>query len=93
MAEAYPKASVGFGLVALPAGRMRQPAIEEMRRILESYAEKGVPEDLVDAAKRSEVAQAEFQRNSIPDWRTSGPNALAAEGRKSPDEDVEAMKK
>ncbi|MDT7811837.1 MAG: zinc protease [Acidobacteriaceae bacterium] len=67
LAETYPKASVGFGLVALPAGTDVAGAIAEIRQILTDYAEKGVPEDLVAAAKRSEVAQAEFQRNSIPD--------------------------
>ena len=41
-------------------------AIDEMRQILESYARKGVPQDLFDAAKRSEIASAEFHRNSIP---------------------------
>jgi len=93
MAESYPKASVGFGLVALPAGQDAAPAIAEMRGILARYAEKGVPEELVAAAKRSELAQAEFQRNSIPGLANVWSNALAAEGRTSPDEDIEAIRK
>jgi zinc protease len=93
MAETYPMASVGFGLVAEPAGVDAAAAIAEMRGILESYAMKGVPAELVDAAKRSEVAGAEFQRNSIPGLANVWSNALAAEGRTSPDEDVEALKK
>ncbi len=93
MAETYPKASVAFGLVAEPAGVDAAAAIAEMRGILESYASKGVPADLVDAAKRSEVAAAEFQRNSIPGLANVWSSALAAEGRTSPDEDVEALKK
>jgi zinc protease len=93
MAEEYPMASVGFGLVAEPAGVDAAAAIAEMRGILENYAAKGVPEELVDAAKRSEVAAAEFQRNSIPGLANVWSNALAAEGRTSPDEDVEALKK
>jgi zinc protease len=93
VAESYPKASVGFGLVALPAGADSAAAITEMRQILTSYAEKGVPEDLVAAAKRSEVAQAEFQRNSIPDLANLWSNALAAEGRTSPEEDLDALRK
>ena len=63
-----------------------------MRDILQSYADKGVPEDLVAAANRSEVANAEFQRNSIPGLANVWSNALAAEGRTSPDEDIEAIK-
>jgi zinc protease len=93
MAETYPKASVGYGLVAEPAGVDAASAIEEMRTILANYAAKGVLEDLVDAAKRSEVASAEFQRNSIPGLANVWSNALAAEGRTSPDQDVEALQR
>lgn len=93
MAESYPKASVAFGLVAQPAGVDASASIQEMRGILKNYAEKGVPEDLVEAAKRSEVASAEFERNSIPGLADVWSNALAAEGRTSPDQDVEAIRK
>lgn len=93
MAETYPKASVGFGLVALPAGADSAGAINEMRGILSGYAQKGLPADLVDAAKRSEIAQAEFQRNSIPGLANVWSNAIAAEGRNSPEEDVDAIRK
>ena len=90
VAETYPKASVGYGVVALPSGADATAAIAEMRSILARYAERGVPEELVAAAKRSEVAQAEFQRNSIPGLAEVWSAALAAEGRQSPDEDVAA---
>ena len=93
MAETYPKASVAFGLVAVPANTDIAGAAQEMRKILATYAEKGVPEDLVAAAKRSEVASAEFQRNSIPGLANVWSDALAAEGRNSPDEDLDAIKK
>lgn len=93
MAETYPKASVAFGLIAQPAGADVAGTIAEMRRIITGYAEKGVPEDLVAAAKRSEVASAEFQRNSIPGLADVWSNALAAEGRTSPDQDVEALQR
>ena len=65
----------------------------EMRQIIESYATKGVPADLVDAAKRSEIAQAEFERNSIPGLADVWSAALAAEGRNSPEEDIDAIRK
>jgi zinc protease len=45
-----------------------------------------------DASKRGEVANAEFERNSIPGLAATWSQALAAEGRNSPDEIVEAMK-
>ena len=93
LAETYPKASVAYGLVALPAGTDASGPIQEMRGILKSYAGKGVPNDLVEAAKRSELAQAEFERNSIPGLADVWSNALAAEGRTSPEQDIEAIRK
>lgn len=93
LAEAYRKASVSYGLVALPAGQDVAPAIDEMRQIINKYATNGVPADLVDAAKRQEIAQAAFQRNSIPGLADVWSNALAAEGRNSPEEDLDAIRK
>ncbi len=93
LAENYRKTSVGYGLVALPSGVDASNAIAEMRQIIENYATTGVPEDLVDAAKRSEIAQAEFQRNSIPGLADVWSAALAGEGRNSPEEDIDAIRK
>ena len=93
LAETYPKASVAFGLVALPAGEDAAAAITEMRGILAGYARQGVPEDLVAAAKRGELAAAEFERNSIPGLASVWSAALAAEGRNSPDEDIAAIER
>ncbi len=92
IAESYPKASVGFGLVALPAGVDAAGPISEMRQIIEAYAQKGLPQDLFDAAKRSEIVSAEFQRNSIPGLASLWSQSLAAEGRTSPDEDIQAIR-
>lgn len=93
LAETYRKASVGYGLVALPAQADATSAVAEMRQILMKYAANGVPPDLVAAAKRSEIAQSEFQRNSIQGLADVWSNALAAEGRTSPEEDVNAIRK
>jgi zinc protease len=93
LSETYPKASVGYGLVAVPSGADVSGALNEMRSILSSYATKGVPEDLVVAAKRSEVASAEFERNSIPGLANAWSEALASEGRNSPEEDIDAIKR
>jgi zinc protease len=92
MAENYPKASVGFGELALPAGADAAGPINELRQIVEGYAQKGLPQDLFDAAKRDEIASAEFQRNSIPGLASVWSEALTAEGRNSPDDDLQAIK-
>ncbi len=66
--------------------------MNEMRQIVETYAQKGLPQDLFDAAKRSEIASAEFQRNSIPGLASVWSEALTAEGRNS-DDDIQAIRK
>ncbi len=91
--ETYPKASAAFALAALPAGADPASIIAEMKKILKNYVAKGVPEDLVTAAKKGEVASAEFGRNSITNLASLWSQALAAEGRQSPDENVEALKR
>jgi zinc protease len=91
--ETYPKASAAFALAALPAGEDPASIVAEMKKILKNYAANGVPEDLVVAAKKGEVASAEFGRNSITNLASLWSQALAAEGRQSPDENVEALKR
>ncbi len=93
LAETYPKASVGFAVAAVPAGANAAPITAEMKAILSGYAEKGVPPALVEAARKGEVASAEFQQNSIPDLASTWSQALAGESRDSPADIVEAMKK
>jgi zinc protease len=92
-AETFPKASIGYGLVELPAGADATRAIRTMQKIIARYAQGGLPEDLVEAAKRGEMASVEFQRNSISGLAAVWSDALAGEGRNSPDEDVEAIRK
>jgi zinc protease len=92
-AEAYTKASVAYSAAVLPADGNAAPIIAEIRKILAEYAASGVPAELVEAAKRREISGAEFHRNSIPGLAAVWSDALAAEGRNSPDEDVEAMKR
>lgn len=93
MAETFPKASVGFAVAALPASADSTQIIPEVKKIVANYVVKGLPAELVDAAKRSEVASAEFERNSIPGLASTWSQALAAEGRNSPDEDVAALRR
>ncbi len=93
LAETYPKASMAFTVAVLPTGADAAPVTQDMRKIMADYAANGVPADLVEAAKRREVAGAEFRRNSIPGLAATWSEALAAEGRNSPDDDVEAMKR
>ncbi len=93
LVETYPKASAAFALAALPSGADPASITADMKRILADYATKGVPADLVEAAKKGEVAGAEFGRNSITNLAALWSQALAAEGRESPDQMVEEIKR
>lgn len=91
--ETYPKASAAFAMAALPAGADPAQINAEMKKILSEYTTKGLPADLVEAAKKGELASVEFGRNSISNLAALWSQALAVEGRNSPDEDVEALKR
>jgi zinc protease len=93
LAETYPKASVGFSVTALPASTAPTGVVTDMRVIAANYVRQGFPAELVEAAKRQEIASALFRRNSISDLASVWSQALAAEGRNSPDETVEAIRR
>jgi zinc protease len=93
LAETYPKASVGFAYAVLPAGTDPSAVVTSLTTVVGDYLRTGLPAELVDAAKRSEIASAAFRRNSIPNLAAAWSQALAAEGRNSPDEDVDAIRK
>ena len=90
--ENYKKASIAYAGAALPAGADAAAIIGEMKQIIKNYATSGVPPELVEASKKGEVAGSEFGRNSISNLASLWSQALAGEGRQSPDEDVAAIK-
>jgi len=91
--ETYRKASMAIAYASLPEGANAAAIDRTLRKIVAHYANSGLPADLVEAAKRSEIAAAEFARNSIPDLADLWSQVLAAEGRQSPQEAVDAIKK
>jgi zinc protease len=91
--ESYPLASAAFALAAIPPNADPASINGDMKKILDNYAQNGVPADLVDASKKGEIAGAEFERNSISELASLWSQALAGEGKQSPDEDLEDIKK
>ncbi len=91
--ETYPKAGVGFAYAVIPTTGKAASIEESLETVINGYAKNGVPADLVEAAKRSEEASFEFERNSIPGLASLWSNALAAEHRESPEQDVEAIRR
>ena len=86
-----PEASVAYAMAAYPQGSNGPSLIHEIQHILADDANNGVPKDLVDAAKRHELANEEFQKNSISGLAMEWSNALAVEGRQSPEDDIRAI--
>ncbi len=87
------KASIGLAVGAVPAGSDVAGLQSTLEATIAKYVKDGVPADLVDAAKRGEIASAEFDRNSIAGLAGSWSEALANEGRLSPSDDVDAVRR
>ncbi|HEX9019939.1 MAG TPA: pitrilysin family protein [Nitrospirota bacterium] len=90
---AFPKASYGYAAAAFPAGGDGPALISAIKNIIADYVKNGVPADIVEASKRHEITDAEFQTNSISGLAAAWSQALAVEGRTSPDDDITAIKK
>ena len=92
-ALALPKAGFGYAHAEFPPGQDSAALITEMKQIIAAHVKNGVSADLVEATKRREIAEAEFRKNSISGLAQEWSQALAVEGRNSPDDDIEAIKK
>lgn len=90
-AEPLPKACTGYALAAFPAGGDGDALVKRLQRIIATDLKRGFPEDLVAAAKRREIASAEFAKTSIPGLADAWSQALAVEGRQSPADDLAAI--
>lgn len=87
-----PKADVGIGLAlaALPGGSDPAPALEDLRRVLAEAAAGAIPTELVEAAKRQELAQLAFEADSIAGLARAWSRALAVANLNSPDDLAQA---
>lgn len=88
-----PDAGLGYATVAYARGADGAAMLAQLRQTLAGIAARGIPPDLVAAAKRAEHAQAEFAKNSIPGLAGAWSHALAVEGRNAPEDDVQAIER
>ncbi len=86
-----PKAGLGFALAVFPKDADSKILIDEIQSILNDDIKNGLPEDLVEAEKRHELSDFEFQKNSVSGLASVWSEALAAEGKQSPDDDIKAL--
>jgi len=91
--ETLPKSGLGYAIAGYPAGAKGEELLGQLRTILLTETTNGFSPDLVEAAKRREIAIAEFQRNSVSGLAMEWSSAVAIEGRNSPQDDVEAIRR
>jgi zinc protease len=91
--EGMQKSGLGYAVTAFPTGADSARLARQMREILAAESSNGVTPDLVEAAKRREITTAEFQKNSVAGLAMAWSQAVAGEGRNSPDDDIEAMRR
>jgi len=87
-----PKSGAGLAF-GVPLNGNAQAMADLLKNVIAAYAKNGVPADLVDASKRRLISQQEFNRNSIFDLSQTWSEALAVEGRSSPEDDIAAIQR
>jgi zinc protease len=88
-----PKSGIGFAIAVFPKDADSKSLINEVQDILNDDIKSGVSKDLVDAEKRHELSSFEFQKNSVSGLASVWSEAVAAEGKQSPDEDLNELQK
>jgi zinc protease len=91
--EALPEASLGYAVAGFPKGGDSSALLESVRSVVAGMVRDGFPAELVEAAKQHEIADAETEKNSISGLASVWSQAVAVEGRQSPDDNVEAIRK
>jgi zinc protease len=86
--EPLPKAALATVIAIAPPYSDDSAMVDAVQRVLYDYSTKGVPDDLVQAAKKREDVQDAESRASIPLVASAWSEALAVGGRDSPDDDV-----
>ena len=89
-----PEASLGYAVAVYPQGGNGDDLVNEIKKILADDVKNGLPAELIEAARRHEIVDAEFQRNSV-----SGlghglvARRLLSKAAQSPDDDIQAIGK
>jgi zinc protease len=91
--DTLPKSGLGYAIAGFPAGADSTNLLEQVRNILTAEITNGVSAELVEAAKRREIASAELQKNSVQGLASAWSQAVAVEGRQSPDDDINAIRR
>jgi zinc protease len=91
--DSLPAASVAYALAAFPKAADASTLVAEVREALAAVKTHGIADDMVEAAKRRAITKAELEKNSVSDLAMRWSDAVAVEGRNSPDEDLDAIRR
>lgn len=91
--DGFPAAGVAYAMAGFPKGANPAKLLADVRSALAEIRDHGVSSDMVEAAKRRALTRAEIERSSVADLAMRWSEALAVEGRSSPDEDLEALRR
>jgi len=90
--DTHPLAGSAAAFVVVPVTTKADDALALARGVLDNYRKNGVPAELVEAEKKRAIAQAQYKANSIEGLAFQWSEAVAVEGRSSPDEILGAIK-
>ncbi len=82
--QPFSRGGIGVIEVGFPKGGNAQQAQHDLDSVVTTMLKNGAPPDLVEAAKRSELAQSEFNKNSAVSLAQEWSQALAWQGLDSP---------
>lgn len=91
--QGFAPAGLGIAMAAFPKGADSSMLLGRVKSILRRDVKNGLPAELVEAAKLREETHAESQRNSIFGLAAEWSQALAIEGRRSPANDIAAIRR
>lgn len=91
--DSMPHSGLGYAIAGFPAGADSTNQLAQVKQILANEIANGVNADFVEAAKRREIINAELQKNSVEGLASAWSQAVAVEGRNSPDDDIAAIRK
>lgn len=84
-ADTMPDTGIGFALALFPKGADANELLSVVNQRLAALRESGIPPELVEAAKRQEIAELERQKNSVSGLANAWSTALVLQNLDSPD--------
>ena len=91
--DIMPQVGLGYAIAAFPKGNDADSLVKEMEKILTESVEKGLPADLVEAAKKARKTEGELKKNSVFGLAQTWSDTLTLVGKESPEDETRAIEK